>query len=131
MYQSYNKIRLYDKNDINNKINKSKINISENITIGVCDSIDLNKIPLIKENLADCGWECWGNKECVSKCMSERLDINKPCSLCMGEFTECTKNNCFFQCIGGDSEMCQKCLNTSGCISNFEKCSGIDINRFK
>ena len=69
---------------------------------------------------------CFGNGQCTAACLLEEIpDLSAACADCFGEITQCTLENCLFQCIdGADAPDCGPC-RAENCGDAFEECSGL------
>ncbi|CEP03452.1 Uncharacterized protein PBTT_02848 [Plasmodiophora brassicae] len=79
----------------------------------------------MQELTAKCGGKCRGNEHCTTVCMEREAGLSKPCAECYGQDAQCTKKNCFIQCM--IDQMSRSCLECSyeHCHEAFAECSGV------
>jgi len=62
---------------------------------------------------------------CVAESVSDQTGLSTECALCYGGTVGCIMANCMMDCMGGpDSPGCTICMEDSGCMADFEECSG-------
>jgi hypothetical protein len=93
-----------------------------------CDDKDASKWnktgkKIFEDAMTKCGKSYRGNKDCVSKCIQERIGYSKTCSGCFGNLAQCTKDNCWSSCMWGNTKACRTCTKEN-CVPKFEACSG-------
>lgn len=79
----------------------------------------------------DCIINCVGSENqdsCLTDCLSSGTGLSTECSTCFAGYYGCFLANCISPCEGGlDSPPCEICLDSNGCTSTFEDCSGISL----
>ncbi len=73
---------------------------------------------------------------CVEDCMSETIvsitgsdDLSPECLGCYGESVVCGAAFCTAQCAADPTaDQCIACRDTNGCLSEFDDCSGLNLN---
>ncbi|MGB0592148.1 MAG: lamin tail domain-containing protein [Myxococcota bacterium] len=90
---------------------------------GVCDPGEGSAaVPTV--GLA-CATECSGDESCGDSCMADGLGVSQVCGACFGGAITCMYNGvCLDICTneGPDSDACDECLVTDGCVTNVETC---------
>mmetsp|Transcript_105445 Transcript_105445/g.303230 ORF Transcript_105445/g.303230 Transcript_105445/m.303230 type:complete len:366 (-) Transcript_105445:84-1181(-) len=78
-----------------------------------------------EKDMNGCSTPCWGESSCTADCMADH-GYSASCSKCFGELSGCTRANCMWQCMGGNSPSCGRCADEH-CKPVFEKCSGLSL----
>jgi len=61
----------------------------------------------------------------AAQCIKDATGLSDPCIACFQGTVTCGITNCAFQCLNPDSPDCDPCLESAGCFSEFETCSGV------
>jgi hypothetical protein len=90
--------------------------------------------PKVKDGTANatsksCGFKCIADASratCVSSCFVETASMTAECSTCYGNLLDCVISNCVSVCAASsESPDCRSCVETAGCNTKFNTCSGL------
>jgi len=65
---------------------------------------------------------CHGDESCVARCVGNKTQVSHNCTTCFGEFVRCALNKCWWKCMFGSDDDCQRCADDE-CTKSFEKCA--------
>ncbi len=72
-----------------------------------------------------CSRETWAKRHETAQCLVKAFpSLTESCAECFGEYSACSKKNCFFKCAFGSDESCKECAKTS-CAETLEACTKI------
>ena len=62
---------------------------------------------------------------CVADGVSDQPGLSAACAACYGGLVGCIMDNCMMDCMSDPGgAQCMGCQESSGCLSDFEACSG-------
>mmetsp|Transcript_23478 Transcript_23478/g.64687 ORF Transcript_23478/g.64687 Transcript_23478/m.64687 type:complete len:839 (-) Transcript_23478:2234-4750(-) len=99
------------------------------LATGACNAAaDLNKIRAggqsrFEADMESFGLACVGRGPCVTGRFETDRGYSPGCAACHGELSQCTRNQCFSQCILGRTPACAQCA-TDKCNPAFGQCVG-------
>ncbi len=76
---------------------------------------------------SDCTVSCAFNpilQQCLRDCLVQ-AGLSSECADCFAARDACVITNCFSACMDPGSQACLTCINTYGCDSTFDTCSGL------
>ncbi|MES2504558.1 MAG: hypothetical protein V4534_06745 [Myxococcota bacterium] len=72
-----------------------------------------------------CGIHHLGSNDGTTQCLRKAYGtLSAGCASCFGENASCVRDNCWWSCITGRNEACEKCAIDS-CRAPMEQCTGI------
>ncbi|MFT7624486.1 MAG: hypothetical protein ACI9WU_003674 [Myxococcota bacterium] len=83
----------------------------------------------VQGQATSCGLECIGQDiSCTESCVMEVTGLSTGCTGCYAAIIQCTITSCAGACAANPSSNdCVACMVESGCVTDYQTCSGIDF----
>jgi hypothetical protein len=83
----------------------------------------------VKSRAQNCMIECIAAQdvvECAVSCLQDATELSDDCSACFAGRIDCSISHCIDFCtVSPEGDPCRECMETNGCSTAFEECSGL------